>query len=133
VLTLLTCTSRPNPPTPHTHKQLPAVSTLTHLTVSKLPPPQMKVSTSRPNPNASDSSTGVIILYCGAEGDEAGTKAIGRTILAAMEYRGECAACAVLCYAATTVCCLPPGGKGQAAGGGQRGTRQGQKPSDALY
>lgn len=51
---------------------------------------QMKVSTSKPNPSTNDTSSVVIILYCGSEGDEEGTKTVGRTILQHMEYRGKC-------------------------------------------
>jgi hypothetical protein len=50
----------------------------------------MKVSTSKPNPSTNDTSSVVIILYCGSEGDEEGTKTVGRTILQHMEYRGKC-------------------------------------------
>jgi hypothetical protein len=48
----------------------------------------MKVSTAMPNDNASDPNTGVIILYCGSERDEEGTKEIGRNILRKMEFKG---------------------------------------------
>jgi hypothetical protein len=50
----------------------------------------MKASTAMPNPSTRDTATGVIIMYCGSEGDEEGTKAVGRTILTDMEYRGGC-------------------------------------------
>jgi hypothetical protein len=57
---------------------------------------QMKVSTARPNANASDPNTGVLILYCGSEQNEEGTKKIGRNILRKMEYKGMTTACAAL-------------------------------------
>lgn len=50
----------------------------------------MKVSTAMPNPSTKDTTTGVIIMYCGSEGDEEGTKVIGQTILQDMEYKGGC-------------------------------------------